>query len=170
MVLCREPEGLEYTPMLRISLESNLEAPAMARAAIAGFLTGSEIDPERLDMLTLLVSELVSNAVIHSNAPAASEILLCAHILDQGAVRIEVTDRGSGFTAVPRDPSRADGGYGLYLVDRYATRWGVDQQGGNCVCFEIPSRASQPTDAMAHAGSGAVQGAPVASGSRTHRR
>lgn len=122
---------------MRISLEREPQAPSLARAAVAGFTEKSEIAPADLATLTLLVSEVVSNAVLHSDAPPASGILLCARLLEEGAVRVEVTDRGSGFTAIPRDPTQPQGGYGLYLVEKQATRWGVDREGGTRVWFEL---------------------------------
>jgi anti-sigma regulatory factor (Ser/Thr protein kinase) len=127
----------EDAPTLRISLESAPQAPSLARAAVAGFTEEREIASVELATLTLLVSELVSNAVMHSDAPPASAILLRARLLDEGAIRVEVIDRGSGFTAIPRDPAQPKGGYGLYLVDKQATRWGVDREGGTRVWFEI---------------------------------
>jgi anti-sigma regulatory factor (Ser/Thr protein kinase) len=122
---------------MRIGLERDPQAPSLARAAVAGFTEKSEIAATELAMLTLLVSELVSNAVLHSDAPPASGILLCARLLERGAVRVEVIDRGGGFTAIPRDPAQPKGGYGLYLVNKQATRWGVDREGGTRVWFEI---------------------------------
>jgi len=130
--------------VLRISLERSPHAPALARAAITGFSDGRKIAPSRLATLTLLVSEVVTNAVIHSAAPPRSEILLCARLLEREAVRVEVTDHGEGFTPIPRDSSRPDGGYGLYLVEKEALRWGVDRQGGTRVWFEL---ATQPAAA-----------------------
>jgi serine/threonine-protein kinase RsbW len=127
----------EDLPMLRMSLDRDPQAPSLARAAVAGLTEHSEISPAELATLTLLVSELVSNAVLHSDAPPASEIVLCARLLDKRAVRVEVIDRGSGFTATPRDPTQPLGGYGLYLVEKQATRWGVDQEGGTRVWFEL---------------------------------
>lgn len=112
-------------------------APSLARAAVTGFSKEREFSRAGLDTLSLLVSELVSNAVVHSDAPAASDIHLCARQLSRDAVRIEVTDQGSGFTAIGRDPDRLDGGYGLFLVDSQATSWGIDRRCGNCVWFEI---------------------------------
>lgn len=128
---------------LRMSLERDPQAPLLARRAVAGFTERSEISPEELATLTLLVSELVSNAVLHSDAPSASGIVLQAQLLDEGAVRVEVIDRGSGFTVTPRDPMQAIGGFGLYLVDQQATRWGVDCEGGTRVWFEL---AKSPRD------------------------
>ncbi len=129
----------EVTPSLCLSLERDPEAPSRARAAVTGFSENSEMAETSLATLTLLVSELVSNAVLHSGAPPASGILVHARMLHEGAVRVEVTDQGTGFTAIPRDPTRPVGGYGLFLVEKQATRWGVDQEGGTRVWFEIPS-------------------------------
>jgi len=123
--------------MVRMSLGRDPQAPSLARAAVAGLTEKSEIPATELATLTLLVSELVSNAVLHSDAPPASDIVLCARLLDKHAVRVEVIDRGSGFTATPRDPAQPLGGYGLYLVEKQATRWGVDREGGTRVWFEI---------------------------------
>jgi len=122
---------------LKIKLEREPQAPSVARAAVARFTERSEFSPAEVPTLALLVSELVSNAVLHSDALPASGIVLCAHLLDRGTVRVEVIDRGSGFTATPRDPAESRGGYGLYLVDKQATRWGVDREGGTRVWFEI---------------------------------
>jgi anti-sigma regulatory factor (Ser/Thr protein kinase) len=129
------------SPLLRISLEQGPHAPSLARAAIIGFSDGRAIAPARLATLTLLVSEIVTNAVIHSNAQPRSEILLCARMLGEGAVRVEVVDRGTGFTPAPRDLARPEGGYGLYLVDKEALRWGVDHAGGTRVWFELATKS-----------------------------
>lgn len=122
---------------MRVSLERDPQAPSLARAALTGFIEQSELAASELGTLTLLVSELVSNAVLHSDAPPASGIVLRAHLLHDDAVRVEVIDCGSGFTATPRDPERPHGGYGLYLVEQQATRWGVDREGGTRVWFEL---------------------------------
>ncbi len=128
----------EGTPSLRISLPRDPRAPARARAAVTRFTeSGGGIAGLALETLALLVSEVVSNAVLHSDAPPASEILLCARLPERGTVRVEVIDCGSGFTAAPRDPSRVTGGYGLFLVAQQASRWGVDREGGTRVWFEI---------------------------------
>lgn len=127
-------------PSLSLSLERNIYAPSLARAAVLGFTEDSNYTPARASTLALLVSELVSNAVLHSEAAPASDILLSAALLDGGAIRIEVTDRGDGFTAVARDPAR-EGGYGLYLVEKEASNWGIERRDGTCVWFEMGARA-----------------------------
>jgi anti-sigma regulatory factor (Ser/Thr protein kinase) len=123
--------------VLQISLERNPQAPSLARAAITGFTYGINIAAGTLATLTLLVSEVVTNAVVHSEAGPVSEILMTARRLDNGAILVEITDQGDGFTPTPRDPARPGGGYGLYLVEKEAERWGVDRQGGTRVWFEM---------------------------------
>jgi anti-sigma regulatory factor (Ser/Thr protein kinase) len=89
-----------------------------------------------LATLTLLVSEIVTNAVIHPDARPTDSIGFAARAY-RGFVRVEVTDQGSGFTPTPRDPAQVGGGYGLYLLKQEARRWGVTQQDGITVWFEV---------------------------------
>ena len=140
IVLRGEPGREAGASTLQTSLERNRDAPAIARAAVAGFFEGQAIDPGQLATLTLLVSELVTNAVLYTDAPPGRKIILAAGPLGEAAVRVEITDHGSGFTPTPRDPSRLGGGYGLYLVETQSDRWGVDCENGTCVWFEMPSR------------------------------
>ncbi|HEY2141385.1 MAG TPA: ATP-binding protein [Solirubrobacteraceae bacterium] len=136
----REPENTsrlrESAPSLQISLARNAEAPSLARAAVAGFLEETRMSRANRATVTLLVSELVSNAVVHSDAPPESHILLRAHLLQEDGVHVEVIDQGSGFTPIARDPTRPHGGYGLYLVDKQVANWGVDRQDGTRVWFD----------------------------------
>jgi anti-sigma regulatory factor (Ser/Thr protein kinase) len=134
---CGNSPSSEDASVLRMSLERHPRAPSLARAAVTSFTEQAQISPSEMDTLALLVSELVSNAVLHSDAPPASGISLCARVLDRGAVRVEVSDRGSGFSVTPRDPMQPLGGFGLYLVDKQATRWGVDRDCGTRVWFEL---------------------------------
>lgn len=129
--------------MLRLRLDRNPQAPSLARAAIADLTRQSELDSTILATVTLLVSELVSNAVIHSDAPPPSDITLCARVLDEGAVRVEVIDQGNGFNTERRVEARSRGGFGLFLVDTQATRWGIDRDRGTCVWFEIANATAE---------------------------
>jgi anti-sigma regulatory factor (Ser/Thr protein kinase) len=86
--------------------------------------------------LVLLVSEVVSNAVLHSKGPAQAPIKLTATV-SADAVHISVTDAGGGFVPKQRDPASIHDGYGLYLVDKAARRWGVDATGPTSVWFEL---------------------------------
>jgi anti-sigma regulatory factor (Ser/Thr protein kinase) len=142
--MTRTPDEQEQEQgTLRVRLERDPSAPSVARAAVSGFSKQGELTSKSLDTLALLVSELVSNAVLHSDAPSGSEIQLSARLVASDAIRVEVTDQGSGFVATPRDPDRLEGGYGLFLVDSQATSWGIDRRCGTRVWFEIAGRPRQ---------------------------
>jgi DNA-binding NarL/FixJ family response regulator len=88
-----------------------------------------------LDTVSLLVSELVSNAIIHARTDFEVSVLLRSH-----TIRIEVDDQ-SAAVPVPRDADVDDtSGRGMALVEALATGWGVDDRrpGGKTVWFEVP--------------------------------
>ena len=92
-----------------------------------------------MDTAVLLVSELVTNAVLHAGSPV--ELALS---LGRGRLRVEVGDRD------PRPPLRMDHseqsstGRGLLLVDRAVDRWGVERlPSGKKVWFELSGRAPE---------------------------
>ncbi|MEX2195048.1 MAG: ATP-binding protein [Thermoleophilaceae bacterium] len=94
-----------------------------------------ELEGAARRLLTLLVSELVTNSVRHA---AGSSIGLAVEI-DDGMARVEVIDAGAGFAPppAPRPGEQRPSGWGLYLVERFADRWGVSADGPTCVWFEI---------------------------------
>jgi anti-sigma regulatory factor (Ser/Thr protein kinase) len=122
---------------LKLQLNRDPEAPSLARAAVMGGCEDCALSASVRHTLVLLVSELVSNAVLHSRAAPDAPITLTAS-LTADAVCVAVTDAGGGFTPVARKPDATHGGYGLYLLEKAASRWGVDRTGGTRVWFELP--------------------------------
>ena len=88
-----------------------------------------------LDDVQLLVSELVTNAVVH----AGSEVEIAVRLLVD-SVRIEVVDRAPDAKLRPSSPAVEDeSGRGLLLVETLASAWGVEPlDGGKAVWFEVP--------------------------------
>jgi len=83
----------------------------------------------------LVVSELVTNAVLHG----VGRILLRTE-LDEDHVLIEVVDEGSGFEhAVRQVPFDQLSGRGLAIVDATSSRWGI-HDGTTHVWAEIERR------------------------------
>jgi anti-sigma regulatory factor (Ser/Thr protein kinase) len=114
------------------------EAAAEARHALADIALTADRERD----VRLLVSELVTNAVRHANLAAGDVILLVIDVEDS-VLRVEVHDPGGGF--VPRapapDPARPSG-WGLYLVEELADRWGVDSDEKTLVWFELDRPAA----------------------------
>jgi anti-sigma regulatory factor (Ser/Thr protein kinase) len=132
---CTKPGA--RTPRIELDLERTVHAPGLARAAVARRCEQLDLDASLSQSLILLVSEVVSNAVRHSAADPATSIRLVASFGAE-TIRVTVTDAGDGFTPRPRDPARSHDGYGLYLLEKVATRWGVDSRGDTKVWFELP--------------------------------
>lgn len=87
-----------------------------------------------MQVVVLLASELVSNAVRHAGS---SSIAINFQVLAD-CVRVEVADEGPGFApALPNPTPGKAGGWGLKLVDELADRWGVADDDGARVWFEL---------------------------------
>jgi GAF domain-containing protein/anti-sigma regulatory factor (Ser/Thr protein kinase) len=117
-------------------------ADAGAAAALdeAVRAAGGDLDGRLADDLRLLAHELVSNAVRHAGVPGGTIELRVA--LDDDVVRVTVLDAGAGFEA-PASPVGAPagpGGWGLYLVDERASRWGSRNEGVHEVWLEVDRR------------------------------
>ena len=120
---------------LALVLPGGLEAAFEARSAVR--LLRRPIGPDLLPVIELLVTELVSNSVEHGGAGPDDPVRVELVVSDE-AVRVEVSDLGPGFRPTPQPTADRDGmrGWGLLMVDRSASRWGI-RQGGRCVWFEL---------------------------------
>jgi anti-sigma regulatory factor (Ser/Thr protein kinase) len=114
-------------------LGSGPEAAAAARAAIAELR--ADLDPPLMETLRLLVTELVTNSVRHTDA----ESLTLRVAVGKAAVLTEVADDGPSFDPDCLDRAGEDDcGWGLFLVQRLAQSWGVKNDGGSKrVWFEL---------------------------------
>jgi two-component sensor histidine kinase len=121
------------------TLRAEPKAPARARAIVRQL----SIDEETRRNLELIVSELVTNSVVHGET-ATNRTLLLKLRCEPAAVSGEVCDYGGGFEWEPHEPELGEpGGLGLMVVDHLAERWGVRRNGGVCVWFEcVCSEAS----------------------------
>ncbi|MCC9306729.1 ATP-binding protein [Kitasatospora sp. RB6PN24] len=108
-----------------------------ARRWVRGRLLDLGADPAAgyAETLVLLVSELVTNAVVHAGSPA---VLRLVWSRDEGPVRVEVAD-ASGTAPQPRHACPgATSGRGLELVELLAARWGwCPKAGGKLVWCEV---------------------------------
>ena len=122
--------------MLNLTLTEESGAAAAARR---GLREGNGmLPPSILDDVLLLVTELVTNAVRHGGAgPERPVQVQLLH--GPCCVVVAVTDEGHGFTLRPNpSPGSESGGWGLFLVDQIADRWGVEYTtSGSRVWFKI---------------------------------
>jgi anti-sigma regulatory factor (Ser/Thr protein kinase) len=118
---------------LTLKLSGGPTAPARARTALRSL---DRTLGELRDDADLLVSELVTNSVVHAHA----DLVELRATADPEGIHIEVSDPGPGFSRseARREPSRTgDGGYGLNIVHQLSHRWGVKRNGRARVWLEI---------------------------------
>jgi anti-sigma regulatory factor (Ser/Thr protein kinase) len=113
-------------------LDSSPASASTARHFVADTLEG-QADPNLIETGVLLVSELVTNAVLH----ALSEIELSV-VVHGDTVRIEVVDHSPVLPARKNYSEEAGTGRGLLLVEAMASAWGSElREGGKVVWFEV---------------------------------
>lgn len=145
VVVLRVPEGptrpASAVPVpgergsLDVLLPSSPQAIRSARQALDRLAL--DVGERKLEELRLLVSEVVTNALRHGSRGAEDWIGLRVRSEDD-RVHVEVTDAGEGFEARVREARPdATGGWGLYLVERLAERWGVERGERTTVWFDL---------------------------------
>jgi anti-sigma regulatory factor (Ser/Thr protein kinase) len=122
----------QSTPRAELELPVSRQAPALAREFLRG-ATCAEHHSEVVDDAVLLVSELVTNSVLHGGPP-----VVVAVDCDDDTLQVRVRD-GSPALPAPRNAARGDeSGRGLALVAEMSADWGVDtEKDGKHVWFVI---------------------------------
>lgn len=134
-------------------------APGSARALVRAALAEAPVAPRLVDDAMAVVSELVTNAVVH----AGTEISLDWCLEDGGTFLVEVGDQHPARP--PRDATAGEPSYdtleygrGLRLVGALAESWGVTYRtGAKSVWARLPRGGSEPP-----AGGGALDALEVA--------
>jgi anti-sigma regulatory factor (Ser/Thr protein kinase) len=122
-------------PLLEVCLKGGPEAPTRARNALSVLELG-----EACEDIVLLVSELVTNAVVHAEAEA---IRLAVLMKDRKEVRVEITAPGPLWEPAAEPRPGPLGGFGFFFVDQLANDWGIQSsQGESQVWFEIARQAA----------------------------
>jgi GAF domain-containing protein/anti-sigma regulatory factor (Ser/Thr protein kinase) len=101
-----------------------------------------ELGTQTAQDLRLLATELVANAVRHTGILQGSVEVQVR--LDRGLVHLSVLDDGPGFEPPARPVQAPDGpgGWGLYLVDQCARRWGNERGERHRVWLELEAQTN----------------------------
>jgi phosphoserine phosphatase RsbU/P len=124
--------------LTRLRLAADGRSPGLARRHVRGVLAAAGRE-DVLDEALLLVTELVTNAVVH----AGTDVELDVEPGPDG-VRAEVRDGGSGALPMPQGTveESSEGGRGLFLLDLLASSWGTTHHaGGKAVWFVLAGSA-----------------------------
>lgn len=99
------------------------ESVSRARALVSSVLAAWGMEGDLADCGEVIVSELLTNAVDHTETPLTKVVI---ERRADSSVRIEVSDRSRIVPRVKEATDDAECGRGLRLVDALSCRWGCD--------------------------------------------
>ncbi|MBT2506582.1 SpoIIE family protein phosphatase [Streptomyces sp. ISL-98] len=148
LLLCREGAGCGcgagssttlLAPARRTAMtvaQAEPERVAVARQQLRDLLH-DWADEEQVDAGVLMVSEMVTNVLVHTDGDA---LLVVEATGEPGErlLRVEVADASDELPHRRRPGEMASSGRGLVLMEMLADTWGVDPRGdGKCIWFEL---------------------------------
>ncbi|MFF7974666.1 ATP-binding protein [Streptomyces sp. NPDC007905] len=139
------PGGGAAERRFRFELAAHPGSPAQARRLTRSRLTGWSVCADTCDTAALVISELVTNAIVHT----ASTRVVCELHDHDDTVRIAVHDEGCAPGEPHPSPQQPDEehGRGLLLVDALCSSWGVQEHGpGLLVWAELGRRTDAACD------------------------
>ncbi|WP_455770664.1 ATP-binding protein [Streptomyces antibioticus] len=132
----------------RFELAAHPGSPAQARRLARTRLTGWAVCEDTCDTAALVISELVTNAIVHTD----SDVVVCELYDGDDLVRISVRDEGCAPGEPHPSPQRPEEehGRGLLLVAAVCHAWGAQEHGaGLLVWADVPRSASPaPADGL----------------------
>ncbi|WP_024760307.1 SpoIIE family protein phosphatase [Streptomyces exfoliatus] len=150
LLLTRRPAGtLAEAPRrtLMTIAQAEPERIAEAREQLRQLLHDWK-DEDQLDSAVLMVSEMVTNVLVHTDGDA----LLIAEVAcgeESRRLRVEVSDQSDELPHKRHPGEMASSGRGLLLMEMLADEWGFDPRGeGKSIWFEL----NEPPSGKAHCG------------------
>lgn len=124
-----DSDVLDHPQLTELSLSPDVSAPATARGFVVRELS-DHVGFPLLERAQLLASELTTNSVRHSGAPADAPLSFRVGVSTR-MVRLEVQDPGRDGVIAPRPADRhGGGGFGLNIVQALSERWGLERVAG----------------------------------------
>lgn len=137
-------ESRQMTTILgSLTIPGRPEKVSAVRAFITQTLAAScrarQVDS---DAATLLTSELVTNAILHTASGGGNGTVTVVLVDVPDGVLVEVIDDGSVSTPVVKGELLTPDGRGLFLVEQLAAQWGyLRDQAGTTVWFHLVAQA-----------------------------
>lgn len=135
---------MEVTEASVLMLPFAASSGSTARQRLVSDLVAAGIDHSAICDVTLVLSELFSNALRHA-APLPESMIGVAWRIGAGSVEVSVSDGGGATSPELGEPTHgATGGRGLRIVEKLSRRWGVSTgHEGTTVWAEVPVRRAQ---------------------------
>jgi anti-sigma regulatory factor (Ser/Thr protein kinase) len=143
--------GSRATVLGALTIPGRPEQVSLARAFVAQTLGSKQVKADA-DAATLLTSEIVTNAIQHTQSGLEGGTVTIVVIGVAHGVLVEIIDDGSAGAPIVKGDLYAAEGHGLFLVEQLATEWGyLKDSAGTTVWFHLPT-AEEPQQAAVQAG------------------
>jgi len=124
----------------RLELDTDVACVPRARHWLMRVCRDHTVDDDLWDLLALLSTELVANAVLHGAAPAELTVTVTGTAATGIGVVVTCSDGSPQLPTVQDVQVEATGGRGVALIDMLASAWGAQaQDGGKSVWFRLDS-------------------------------
>jgi anti-sigma regulatory factor (Ser/Thr protein kinase) len=139
--------GSGWVPLTVLAVSAGVESSREAREFVRQTLYAPLIGESVVADVVQIVSELVTNAVLHGGCGAEPKTQVKLLVIDAG-LRIEVYDVSSVAPVRRQQSDGAEHGRGLAIIAALADRWGWERTArGKCVWCELTTSPEQtPTD------------------------
>jgi anti-sigma regulatory factor (Ser/Thr protein kinase) len=147
--------GARATVLGSLTIPGHPEQVSAARAFVARTLSAHRPDTDA-DTATLLTSEIVTNAIVHTKSGVEGGTVTIVVIGIPRGVLIEIIDGGAAGTPVVKGDLYATDGHGLFLVQNLAAQWGyLREPAATTVWFHLTA-ADESQQTLEQAGPRAV--------------
>jgi anti-sigma regulatory factor (Ser/Thr protein kinase) len=143
---------------MRRGLPAHPSSVSRARRLVREHLTSTGHE-HLLETAELVVSEMVTNAIVHTGTRVELAVSL-----DEAGLKVEVADSGAHLPMLSSYGAMSSTGRGLRLVDQLVDKWGVEARpGGKAIWFRLGRRAapSEPVTAAEPAPRGEAEDHPA---------
>jgi anti-sigma regulatory factor (Ser/Thr protein kinase) len=143
--------GARATVLGSLTIPGHPEQVSAARAFVARTLSAHRPGTDA-DTATLLTSEIVTNAIVHTKSGVEGGTVTIVVIGIPRGVLVEIIDSGSAGSPIVKGDLYATDGHGLFLVQNLAAQWGyLREPAGTTVWFHLAT-ADEPQQALKQAG------------------
>ncbi len=133
---------------------ANSANEALARAALSAFLIPADPTAQELADLRTVISEAVTNAIVHGYRGTQGEVALCLRLLPERVIYIRVSDKGCGIADVAKAmeplytsaPEEDRAGLGFAIMQTFTDSLHVRSKPGSGTSLTMRRRLGQHDD------------------------
>ncbi len=124
---------------------------ALARAALSAFLIPSDPTAQELADLRTVISEAVTNAIVHGYRNSSGDVAICLRMLPDRVLYIRVSDKGCGIPDIEQAmtplytsaPEEERAGLGFAIMQEFTDSLHVRSSAGNGTVLTMRRKLGQ---------------------------